>query len=60
MPQYRAYKLDSNGHVKLPHVFECDDDTGALDYANKLSKDSAASVELWQRARLVGRVDPEQ
>ncbi len=57
MPHYRAYTLDRNGRIRAPHNLDCPTDADALEYAADLSGEKEASVEVWQGARRIGRVD---
>jgi hypothetical protein len=55
MPTYRFYPLDTFGKICGPYSAEvCDDDSAALAWAHELG--GASGVEVWQGARLVGRL----
>ena len=55
MPAYRVYCLDGAGRVLAAEWIEADDDAAALESARQFTK--AVQCEVWQRQRLVGRVD---
>jgi hypothetical protein len=56
MPEYRAYTVDGEDRITAVELVACADDTRALEYAATLSREAAASIEIWQRMRLVGCV----
>jgi hypothetical protein len=55
MPNYRFYPLDPSGQISGPYsAAVCDDDRGAVLWAEEMSR--ASGVEVWQGARLVRRL----
>ncbi len=50
-PAYRAYILDSNGHIKLAHHLTCETYDQAIAAAQEYVDGHA--VELWDRGRKV-------
>jgi hypothetical protein len=52
---YRLYCLDEAGKVASAEWIEAEDDQAAIDAARQ--KQDGHSLELWQRNRLVARVD---
>jgi hypothetical protein len=57
MAQYRLYPLTSTGRaLGAPIVIERDDDEAALLAAREMRHPYI--VEVWERARMVGRVPP--
>ena len=56
MGDYRLYCLDANGKIRKAEWIQADGDEDALAQARALGRPTAC--ELWQRNRLVGRVDP--
>jgi hypothetical protein len=55
MPEYRVYCLDSGGRFCNVTELEREDDAAALEAARTLTP-AGRQAEVWQRARLVGRV----
>jgi hypothetical protein len=51
MPEYRAYFLGRDGHIKNFEPIVCDDDEKAIEAAKRLV--DGCDVELWQGARLI-------
>jgi hypothetical protein len=58
MQDYSIYLLDERGRVSLAFDFHGIDDLAALDESGKHSDKNA--VEIWQRSRLVARIDQGQ
>jgi hypothetical protein len=58
MAEYRAYILDSDGHIVEPVDFECDDDEAAKERAKQLV--DGHDVELWQLGRKVDTLKRKQ
>ena len=56
MADYRLYFLNANNRIVRAEDLDCADDAAAVAAAQAL--DHAASIEIWNRRRLVGRVDP--
>lgn len=55
MLDYRIYFLDTLGRINLSYDFRGPDDLSALDEAKKYA--DKCPLEVWQRARLVARID---
>jgi len=53
---YRVYFLDAANHIIRSHDLECDDDADAIERLRELNH--AHAMELWERARLVRRIEP--
>jgi len=53
---YRVYFLDGADHIIRSQDLECDDDAQAIERLRQLNH--AHAVELWERARLVQRIEP--
>jgi hypothetical protein len=57
MNAYRIYAMTSRGHfVGLPEVVECADDDAAVESVRE--RPHADILEIWDRARLVARLQP--
>jgi hypothetical protein len=59
MPFMRFYRINPNGHITAPaEEFECTDDAEAMAKATALLVDMPpnGAVEVWERARFVGKV----
>ena len=54
MIDYRAYLLSENEHIAKRIEFEAEDDERAMEHARQYV--DGHDVELWQRARCVGRL----
>lgn len=54
---YRVYFLNGQGRIMRAIDLACDNDEQAVAEARRLS--SGQAVELWERARLIGRYEPE-
>jgi hypothetical protein len=54
MLEYRIYMLDHYGHIFRAEDFRCNSDEQAMIKALELS--GGATVEIWQYARVVGRI----
>jgi len=52
---YKIHILDQRGSITLAYDFEGPDDLSALDESKKHSDRN--SVEIWQKSRLVARID---
>lgn len=57
MASYRVYFLNGQGRIMRAVDLACDTDDEAVAQARDLA--SGQAVELWDRARLIGRYDPE-
>ena len=51
---YRVYLLDPFGHIRSVLELECQDDADAMNLA---SAKATTPYEVWQGARLVGKLD---
>ena len=54
MPEYRAYLIDHDGHIKSFEPLVCADDVAAITTAKRLV--DGHDVEVWQGARIVTRL----
>ena len=54
---YRLYNLDDAGRVRLAYAFEAASDSAALEEARLAG--AANDVEVWQRDRLIARINKE-
>jgi hypothetical protein len=50
--EFKAYPVDSDGHLQSPWLIAAETDAGAIDQVKKML--DGLPVELWQGARLVG------
>jgi hypothetical protein len=58
MPHYRLYTIGADGHIEGPPAeIDCPDDPAAVQEANKVLDGQA--IEVWQKARLVIRLEPK-
>jgi hypothetical protein len=57
MQSYRVYSLDHSGHISRARDVECRDDLDALALAEQTAR--RESMEVWQGARFVARVKPD-
>jgi hypothetical protein len=55
MIPYRIYRLDDSGHIAGVIERDCPNDREALAAARQLAEPNAP-VEVWQRARCLGKV----
>ena len=55
MASYRVYFIDDHGHIRSARERECETDAEALAFAEQVAE--GQSVEIWNRARLVGRIE---
>lgn len=53
MPDYRAYLLDSAGHIRAVRIVTADDDAAALAAARALPV-GGSDIEVWEEGRRVG------
>ena len=59
MPEYYLYTIKKDGHSDgPPKVVECQDDEAAVKKAKQLLDDRL--IEIWEGARVVMRLDPNQ
>lgn len=59
MTAYRLYFVGSDGHIAgPPEVVECADDQAAIEAAKQLLDGKA--IEVWDKARIVIRLDPKR
>lgn len=56
MAYYRAYLLAHDDSIVGFHGIECVDDRVALFLCRRIT--GCVSIELWERSRLIGRVEP--
>lgn len=56
MSQYRLYVVGPDGSFITAHDIEVDNDEAAIAEARKKADDRA--IEVWQRARMVTKIDP--
>lgn len=56
MPSYRLYCLDGAGKITTAEWLEADGDAEALDQAR--ARQEPQACELWERGRLVGKIEP--
>ena len=57
MANFRLYRLDGAGKIASAEWLAADDDEHALEMARGLNE--STTVEIWNRNRFVGRVQPE-
>lgn len=57
MANFRLYRLDGAGKIASAEWLAADDDDQALEMARDLN--APTSLEIWDRNRFVGRVQPE-
>jgi hypothetical protein len=59
MAAYRFYVLGSDGHVVAPpKVVECPDDVAAIQQGRRYLDGKA--IEVWQEARLIVKLEPDE
>lgn len=58
MPSYRLYSLDGAGNITMAEWLEAADDHDAVSRAR--ARRDSATLELWDRNRLVGRIEPHR
>ena len=56
MASYRVYFLNAEGRIMSAVDLSCDSDDHAAAEARRLA--DGRPVELWERARLIGRFEP--
>jgi hypothetical protein len=56
MEEYRAYFVGRDGHFNGYEPIVCADDAAAIENAKRLV--NRHGIEIWNRARLVGRLEP--
>jgi len=56
LANFRLYRLDGAGKIGSAEWLEADDESHALELARELN--SETTVEIWNRNKLVGRVQP--
>jgi hypothetical protein len=56
LPSYRLYRLDGAGKITSAEWIEAGDDADASRQASASAANGV--VELWDRSRLVARIDP--
>jgi hypothetical protein len=60
MIAYRIYLLRNDGRIFKAMDAECASDADALATAARLQQEQGKSVEVWERARMVGRLEALQ
>ena len=59
MPGYRIYRVDEERHIhSFPVEIMCDTDEQAIQQARQYV--DGLAVEVWQRDRLVKRLEPDK
>ena len=59
MPGYRIYRVDEEGHITgLAAEITCDTDDQAIERSRQYV--DGLAVEVWNRARLVKRLEPDE
>ena len=59
MPEYRIYTVKKDGHLRgPPKVVECPNDLAVIKEAKQFL--DGLLIEVWQGARVVIRLDPNQ
>jgi hypothetical protein len=53
---FRLYRLDGAGKIASAEWLDADDEAQALDLARGLN--ATTTVEVWNRNKLIGRVEP--
>lgn len=56
MGNFRLYRLDGAGKIASAEWLDADDEAQALDLARGLN--ATTTVEVWNRNKLIGRVEP--
>ncbi len=56
LANFRLYRLDGAGKIGSAEWLEAEDENHALQLARELN--AATAVEVWNRNKLVGRVQP--
>jgi hypothetical protein len=57
MAHYRAYRVDSQRHIRSAEWLEAPNDEAAVEQAEKLCEQGLPTIEVWQAARLVDELD---
>ncbi len=57
-PAYRAYEVGADNRVRSATVIVADSDESAIAEANQVVSEHA--VELWDRGRMITRIDPKR
>jgi hypothetical protein len=58
MTEYRLYCLNDEGNFARAHEFEADSDEDALKQAREMKL--PVVCELWERSRMVAKLEPPQ
>jgi hypothetical protein len=58
LPNYRLYRLDGAGNITTAEWLTADDDEKAAELAR--DPDAQTTVEVWDRDRLVARIQPDK
>jgi hypothetical protein len=56
MADYRCYLVNSLDQIQSATALECAEDSEAMLQAGALARSQSLTVEIWNGARLVGRV----
>ena len=56
MADYRCYFVNNLDEIQATESFDCTEDAEALLKASKLASAQSLDLEIWNGARLVGRV----
>ena len=58
LPSYRLYRLDGAGKIVSAEWVEAADDDAAAEHAR--DRELPVTCEMWQRDRLVARIEPRR
>jgi hypothetical protein len=58
VPDYRIYYIGQNGRINAAETIDCETDMEALAKAAEILNGHPA-IEVWQRARIVGKLTTE-
>lgn len=58
LPSYRLYRLDGAGKIVSAEWVEASDDAAAEKHAR--DRDLPVTSEIWERNRLVARIEPQR
>ncbi|WP_119304293.1 hypothetical protein [Dongia deserti] len=56
MADYRCYFVNNLDQIQAARMLECAEDAEAMLQAGELAESQSLTVEIWNGARLVGRV----
>jgi hypothetical protein len=57
MPDYRAYTIGHDGHLRDCEALSWDEDSEAIEWALRLVK--SYTIELWCGERFVAKIEPK-